>query len=367
MPTHAPSIHPGQLLDDVRRLWDLGWHPLDVVRVAGDNKRLCRLFADVVSVDRAGWHREAATLWTDQADQIGAHTTIWWNPDDDYARQWCDRHRCDTRRMEQEWQHLRLLLGNVPPQPVLAPPPSQPDHTRGAVDDRMLAKVRALLAKAESSTFEEEAQALSAKAQELIARHAIDVALLAADVDVPGGRRIYIDPPYPKPKFLLLSSVAAANDCRAVWNDGRKTATVFGHQHDLHLTEVLFTSLLVQGTGAVLQAGSRSDAWGGSSTRSWRNAFWVGYADRVGERLQAATDSTRAAASATNADLLPVLASRALAVDEALAEAFPKLGSFGVSLSNGAGLHAGRAFAERAELSADHTMGTRTRHALPRG
>ena len=43
-----------------------------------------------------------------------------------------------------------------------------PDSARP--DEKVLGRVRALLAKAESTTFPEEAEALTAKAQELMAR-----------------------------------------------------------------------------------------------------------------------------------------------------------------------------------------------------
>ena len=44
--------------------------------------------------------------------------------------------------------------------------------------DAVLARIRQLLAKAESTTFEAEALAFTAKAQELMTRHAIDAALV---------------------------------------------------------------------------------------------------------------------------------------------------------------------------------------------
>ncbi|EOD65931.1 DUF2786 domain-containing protein [Amycolatopsis vancoresmycina] len=54
----------------------------------------------------------------------------------------------------------------------------------GPVDGDVL---RALLAKAESSSFPEEAEALSAKAQELMTRHALDRVLVTAGPELPGG------------------------------------------------------------------------------------------------------------------------------------------------------------------------------------
>ena len=65
--------------------------------------------------------------------------------------------------------------------------------------DGILDKVRALLAKAESTQFEAEAEAFTAKAQELMTRHRIDRAVLNASDDLgdaPAGRRLGIDDPY---------------------------------------------------------------------------------------------------------------------------------------------------------------------------
>lgn len=54
---------------------------------------------------------------------------------------------------------------------------------------------------------------------------------------------------------------------------------------DLDAVELLFTSLLVQATTAMLAAGSRQDAHGRSRTRSFRQSFLAAYAQRIGERL----------------------------------------------------------------------------------
>ena len=57
----------------------------------------------------------------------------------------------------------------------------------------------------------EEAEALTAKAQELMARHSVDEALLAAAApapDAPGACRIGVEPPYEQAKAVLLDAVA---------------------------------------------------------------------------------------------------------------------------------------------------------------
>jgi hypothetical protein len=119
--------------------------------------------------------------------------------------------------------------------------------------------VRALLAKAESTTYPEEADALTAKAQELMARHSIDRAML--------------------------------------------------------------------------------------------DAFLLAYPVHIGRRLRAQNEATMASATAEHGvGVLPVLANRAAAAEEAASRAFPHLRRFGASASDGEGWRAGTAAAEQADL-----------------
>ena len=228
---------------------------------------------------------------------------------------------------------LALLL-SLPALPRLGAAPSRrPQNTR------VLEKVRALLAKAESTTFPEEAEALSAKAQELMARHAIDSAMVAAGT-VAGA------------KSILLAEVAAANRCRSVWSKGLGFSTVLGFESDLEFVDVLYTSLLVQATSAMVAAGSQVDRSGRSRTRSFRQAFLLAYASRIGHRLREAEAASQAAAAEEYGEaLVPVLADRSAAVRAAEAEAFPHLVSRSVSVSNAAGWAAGKAAADLASLS----------------
>lgn len=340
----------------LRRMWSTGWHPMDVVRLAGtgrDKRIIVRVVVDAIALDRRAWHPNAGRVWSDQADDLGA-TEIWWNQDQPYWSQLASRLGVAAWELHSAAAMIGLLT-EMPErrQPAFEATPDQPGWSGDGsdVDSGVLARVRALLAKAESTEFDHEAETFSAKAQELIARHSIDLAVLAAEVDVPGGRRIYIDPPYAKAKYSLLAEVAEANTCRCVWNDGLTTATLVGHRADVHMSELLFSSLLLQGTAAVISAGSQHDGWGGNTTRSWRNAFWYGFAHRIGQRLAAAGRDARAHHDAeTGTESLPVLAARRDAVDAALDEMFPNLGSVRTSLSNGDGLRAGAQFANRADL-----------------
>ncbi len=118
-------------------------------------------------------------------------------------------------------------------------------------DDRALRRIRGLLAKAESTEFPDEAESLTAKAQELMTRHAVDAALLEAGPSPTDGRavdtrRVHVQDPYVRAKMQLLAAVAEANDVRVVWYSSLGIANLVGGRADLAAVELLFTSLLLQ-------------------------------------------------------------------------------------------------------------------------
>jgi hypothetical protein len=350
--------HPlPRLQRGVTTAWSRGWQPADLVRHTA--RRLGpaheRLLVDAIAAEMRGY---AATTvdgrWRDQLAAVGAR--IWWSGD--HAHAWCASEGAGPEVLEARADELLRHLLALPRLPIVGPRPGMavPDAVRPAeIDQRMLGKVRALLAKAESTEFPEEAEALSARAQELMARHSIDDALLDADLGgtaEPFGRRMAVDTPYDGPKAALLTVVADANRCRAVWHRELGFSTVLGFPADLAAVEMLFTSLLVQATTAMVGAGPRRDAAGRSRTRSFRHAFLNAYASRIGERLREAAG--RAAASEPGGrDLVPVLAARDRAVDDTVAAMFPNLARGRArTVSNHEGWAAGRAAADLASLNA---------------
>ncbi len=150
----------------------------------------------------------------------------------------------------------------------------------------------------------------------------------------------------------MLSEVASANRCRAVWSKGLGFSTVFGFETDLDAVELLYTSLLVQATTAMVAAGSQVDRYGRSRTRSFRTSFLVAYAQRIGERLREAQASSQEEAAQDYGEaLLPVLASQSAVVDEVFASVFPDTVGHTHRIANQAGALAGLAAAELARLS----------------
>jgi hypothetical protein len=122
-----------------------------------------------------------------------------------------------------------------------------------ASDKALLERVRKLLAKAEAvGVTPAEAQALTAKAAELMARYGIDRALLAAgrpETDRPADRVIDIPNPWARIQAHLLCGLASALRCQCViLPSGGPGCRIhmFGFASDIERTDVLYTSLLVQ-------------------------------------------------------------------------------------------------------------------------
>ncbi len=237
--------------------------------------------------------------------------------------------------------------------------------------DRVLQTIRALLAKAESTSYPEEAAALTAKAQELIAAHAIDLALIEEKTGrgAVATRIIFIPAPYPKEKYMLLGGVAQANGCRAIlglddeqfqhmvssgelFSRNGNYATVVGYDSDLDSVELIFTSLLVQAVNIMLSHGAQVDARGRNRTKSFRRSFLNGFAWTVSSRLEEARRTATESASTEegSGSVLPVLASRQASVDEAIVEKFSKLSRLKTSVSNYDGIAAGNHAGNRADL-----------------
>ncbi|MFI9385748.1 DUF2786 domain-containing protein [Kutzneria sp. NPDC052558] len=340
----------------VSRMCRVGWLPYDIVRHLGKElgEPAVQLVTDVIAAD-AAQHADATVheRWREQLRQIDA--VVWWRPSDPHLSQWIERHGVARAAALSLVLTVIATIITWPDLPVILPPPgaarAAAAPARHRVDPKILARVRGLLAKAESTEFAEEAEALSAKAQELMNRHAVERAMLDADEHVPQvatARRIWLDSPYLGAKAQLVGVVADANRCRAVVHEKIGFVAVMGDEMDLEITELLATSLLLQATRALVAAGGA----GQSRIRSYRQSFLVAYAHRIGERLAAVTET---ALAEPDDRLLPVLMDRGKAVDELFAAMYPATRTKAYSASNAAGWGAGRAAADRADLGLDRT------------
>jgi hypothetical protein len=236
---------------------------------------------------------------------------------------------------------------------------------RSEPSSALLDRVRKLLAKAEAEgVTPPEAEALTAKAAELMARYGIDRARLAAtrpDTDRPGSRVIDISNPWAQVRAHLLAGLAGAMRCQCVLlstNGPGARIHVFGYASDLERADILYTSLLLQMahglTAAVVPAGVRS-------ARAWRRSWLLGFVTAVISRVKSAEE--RAATSA-EAETHPgpstalVLADRALVVRRQLEEAYPVTRRTRITYS-GRGYSDGYAQGQRADIGNARLKSTR--------
>ncbi len=320
-----------------------GWLPEDLQQAA---RRRLDEFAGAYLLDAlaayAGQFTAVHPDWLAQLDAVGA--ARWWTESEPHLPQWAAKHILTPSEAVTAVIEAFGLLKTLPVVTVVLPAPGTPLErpVRHHADEKKLGRVRALLAKAESSTFPEEAEALSAKAQELMTRHALDRVLVeatAAAPEQPAARRIWLDTPYTDAKSLLVHVVAKANRCRAIFDARWDFVTVVGDEDDLDAVELLTTSLLVQASRAMI-----ADPAGRS--RDFRKSFLVSYATRIGERLERAAEAT----IAREPGVLPVLASREKQVAATFTELFPEVVNKSVTVRSHEGWGAGRAAADRARL-----------------
>lgn len=340
----------------VRRAWERGWQPADVVRIIRRDldDRHVRLTTDLIAAENRRY-AHVTPRWQTQLRDLEA-TQPWWGSDDRYADALAGREKRDRFSLATALLEVFRLLIRLPAIEPLGPPPGESVHVRPhspATPDepRMLSRIRALLAKAEATDYPDEAEALTAKAQELMARHSIDAALLAAQGhtgDAPTACRIGVDAPYETAKAILLDAAASANRCRAVWNSTLGFSTIIGFEPDLESVELLYTSLLVQGTTAMTRAEAAQRAAGRKRTKAFRQSFLTAYAARVGHRLSEATEHVT---EEMDGSLLPVLAARDVAVEDRAESMFPETTSTRIRGANDhAGWHHGTAAANQAQM-----------------
>ena len=200
-----------------------------------------------------------------------------------------------------------------------------------STDTGRLDRIRKLLAKAEAAgVTTAEAEALTAKAAELMARYGIDRALLAAarpETDQPADRIITIPSPWAAVHAHLLAGVASAMRCKCVLPGVGHGARVhvFGYASDIERAEVLYTSLLVQMHHALAAARPPEQA---RSVRAWRRSWLLGFCTAVVARVRAAEQrAARHAAAATGStgpgQAALVLASREQVAGRRAAAVYP--------------------------------------------
>lgn len=237
--------------------------------------------------------------------------------------------------------------------------------TIDAPAESLIDRCRKLLAKAEAiGVTEAESEIYTARAAELMARHGINKAMLAAREAKtapvkPQHNLILIDRPYPHQKKDLVAWTGDAMRLQPVIRHlpgvpekYRETLGVelFGSAFDIERCRVMYESLLAQATRLI-----RDDL--GPGRGSAYNQTWLnGFAHRVTERIKEAEQKvvslydTEHRLTGTQQSAALVLASWDDQVTAYRATIHPKLGKAKPRRSSGTGFHAGYAAGGRATL-----------------
>lgn len=239
-------------------------------------------------------------------------------------------------------------------------------------NDPTIRRIRSLLKKAESlvqmgdENSQREADACNEKASELINKHGIDQALLAAKGEIQDAitsKRIPLSDPYVMDKKTLFNQIVMSLGGQVVFLKRKRpgtqqsysyTAHVFAYEGDLERIEFLFEMLQPQMLlGA---AAAQTPYW--ENARSFRKSWMYGFAIAISERLQR-TQNEAVAEAGAGTDL--VLFDRNKAVEQSFNIAHPKMKNT-VRTLNGSGLGQGYAAGQRASLG-DNQLGN-SRRAL---
>ncbi len=233
--------------------------------------------------------------------------------------------------------------------------------------DRLLDRVRKLLAKAEAEgVTAAEAQALTAKAAELMAKYGIDRALLAAarpETDRPDNRIVEIWNPWARVQAHLLCGLAAALRCQCILlpaGSGQRVH-VFGYASDIERADVLYTSVLIQMWHGL--AGAEVPA-GAYSVRAWRRSWLLGFATAVIARVRSAEQRAERTAAQTadgqSSRAALVLADRSMVIRLNVAQAYPRTRAARVTYT-GSGYSDGYEQGKRADIGTGRVGGKHPR------
>lgn len=251
--------------------------------------------------------------------------------------------------------------------------------TESEVDLSKLEKIRALLDKAESTAaeFPAEAESLTNKAIELMERYRIDEAMIADTAPLQDrGKIIEIrinvgSGPYVNARIDLANQIARNHSVKLLQSTGYKGKTVYliGYETDVALTEMLYTSLLVQATRAMASPEVKASKPGHVHGTAFSRSFLLAFAHRIGDRLRksnAAATSDITASTTSGRSVAIVLADRSKDVDDDVLRRYGKLRAARPmsGASSWEGTKAGSEAADRADLSTNRRVTSSRTKAL---
>lgn len=244
-----------------------------------------------------------------------------------------------------------------------------------SVTDDLLRKVRALLAKAERTDNEHEAEAFTAKANALMVEHQITSSMLGdstSRTERTIGKRVvwfYSDETYAEPKARMLMRIAKGwgvasyfNARSTDWDNSWKTGTkvtMFGTEDALDAVQVLMASLMIQAT----RAAAKVRGYNAADTRGARASFFLGFGTEVGRRID---EQRKQIIEDSKAEGALVLLDDLARADRAMRDSGIKIRTVTAAF-NGRGYEAGRQSGRTADIGSARLSTSSGPRALGRG
>lgn len=233
-----------------------------------------------------------------------------------------------------------------------------------STDQKIIDKIAKLMAMANGTANEEEADAFLGKVHQLMFDHAVS----EADIDRITGRKrpvisalIETGSAYAPAKTQLLGGLCDAYRCKMILIGRRRRSVwmgveVFGREDDVTTVQMLYSSLL-------LQMMSVCDKQYRGQGRTWKNNFYFAFAGKIAERLQERNEQATKMVSLSDSKALAVM-NDLRPIEDAFRDAHPHTVSRSVSLrgdtaGQSAGFKAGNsADIGNARLAARRGLGT---------
>lgn len=247
------------------------------------------------------------------------------------------------------------------------------------IDISKLEKIRALLDKAESTAteFPAEAESLTAKAIEMMERYRIDEAMIADSAPLQDrGKIIEVRinagaGPYVNARVSLADQVAQNHSVKLLQSTGYNGKVIYliGYETDVALTEMLYTSLLVQATRAMGSSEVRATKPGHVHGTAFSRSFLLSFAGVIGKRLRETTSATSTATTSPDSSrcVALVLADRYKDVENDVLRRYGKIGPTPrqqTAASSLEGSTAGSRAANRADINMDRRVSGKYRQEL---
>ncbi len=188
--------------------------------------------------------------------------------------------------------------------------------------DRVVERIKKLLALTTSENPNEAALAAS-KAQELLFRHNLSMAMVEAATD---DNNTYVADRFDSGGWMhwrrrLLAAVARNNFCRGVSYQGTREVGIVGEPHNVTVVKHLY-AFLVRDIMRLAEIGRKAEyAQDEEESRAWKRSFYLGAVRTIAQRL----DEQRRHDLAQNQESMALIIRKDEALEEAYRDFFPHL------------------------------------------